>query len=133
MKKAILGLAMAAIMGVTAVPQQSQAFGIINIIATGRLDFVGHPSSYNDILATTVCILLLPFCILQDGTQAQDVMTAENLLANGYTATEAQEILAGHREVSSSVAAQGANANVDAIVKEVAAKNATYGAFATSF
>lgn len=132
MKTQILAAAMALTMGVSAIPQKSQAFGIVNLMSTGRLDYVGVPRTYNDMVLTTICIALLPFCILQDGTGANEVLSYENLLANGYTISEAKQVLAGHNEVVERVVAAGASADQKAIIADVAAYNAMFADFVSN-
>lgn len=130
MKKLLIATALTAVTATTAlVPQKSQAFGVVNLIVTGNLDYVGVPRTYQDMLMTTLCIVLLPICILEDGAKAQETMTHANLVANGFSESEAQNILSGHQAVVSSLSKSSTSEDIQRAISEVASVNADYNEF----
>lgn len=104
MKKFAIALALVATM-FSAAPK-AEAFGIVNIIATGRLDYVGMPRTQADMILTVACIALLPLCIL-DEQAGGNTVSAQYLLENGYSADQVAAIVEGQNALTSHLEKNG--------------------------
>lgn len=94
MKKFALALALCTSM--TIAPSKAHAFGIVNLLSTGSLDYVGTPQTFGDIMLTTLCIVFLPVCLLDETAPASaQGFTAQDLMDNGYSQAEIAKIQKG--------------------------------------
>jgi len=94
MKK--LAIALALVATVSAAPKKAQAFGLVNILATGSLDYVGAPQTFGDLALTTLCLVFLPVCLLDETAPANvSGFSQQDLLDNGYSLAEIASLQQG--------------------------------------
>lgn len=90
----IKGLALALMMGFglsLAQPKEAKAYLLITV----ALDDYGPIHAVeNRPLATLLCLVFLPTCILDEKAAANASVASQELMANGYTAGEAAQIVA---------------------------------------
>lgn len=98
MKKLILTAACVATMFSAVSTPNAHAFGIVNLVSTGSLDYVGTPQTHEDMMLTVACIALLPLCILDE--ESADGVDASALIDSGYEVEEVEAIVVGQEALS---------------------------------
>lgn len=100
MKKLLLASLLS--LSMMAPSSNAHAFGIVTFLANGDLAFVGAPQTLQDYALTALCIVTLPFCVLDESAPSSEAsLSPKALLDNGYSESEIQNIIQGQKVLTS--------------------------------
>ena len=99
MRKSLVSCALVAGLLATIPTPKAHAFGIIDLLGSGRLNYVGQPQDPGEFAATVLCVILLPLCILEESDEGTGLLATDSLLDSGYDASEAAAIIEGQNAV----------------------------------